>query len=251
MSLRLVVNADDLGMSSRQNDAILELIAAGRVTSATLLMNAPVLDDALRRLRALPQASFGVHLNVTQYAPLSAAPGLAPLLDAEGCFAGEARLHAARLAGALTAAIEAEWRAQIERLIAAGVTPSHLNSHNHVHTHPALLPVLRRLCRRYGVRRVRATRNLWPAGRTPSAAKRLAKTAWRIALERWVGARTTDRMADLASLLDNVAILPTRGCIEVMVHPGHPAYGEEERLLRGTWWAALRTAPVWVTWREI
>lgn len=251
MSLRIVVNADDLGMSTTQNDLILELIASGRVTSATLLMNAPALEGALAHMPSFPKASFGVHLNATQYAPLRRDPALGPLLDADGAFAGQDRFVRARLDGALLRALEREWAGQIERLRAAGIEPSHLDSHNHVHTRPALLPVLRRLSRRYGIGRVRATRNLWRGGQRPPAAKRLAKTLWRVALERWVGVRTTGHMADLLTVIDNAAALPANGTLEVMVHPGHPAYGDEERALLGPWWAALPDEPVLIGWRDV
>ena len=247
----MVVNADDLGMSTIQNDAILELVADGRVTSATLLMNAPALEDALARLQAFPKASFGVHLNATQYAPLHRDPALGPLLDVNGIFAGQDRFTRARLDGALLRALEQEWARQIERLRAAGIEPSHLDSHNHVHTRPALLPVLRRLTRRYGIGRVRTTRNLWRGAQRPAATKRLAKTLWQLALDRWVGVRTTGLMADLLTVVDNAAALPVNGTLEVMVHPGHPAYGDEERALRGPWWASLPHKSVLIGWRDV
>jgi predicted glycoside hydrolase/deacetylase ChbG (UPF0249 family) len=251
MSLRVIVNADDLGMSEAQNEAILGLIADGRITSASLLMNAPALEDALARLPAAAKVSFGVHLNATQYAPLRHDPALGPLLDADGAFAGQSRFARARLDGALLRALEREWARQIERLRAAGIEPSHLDSHNHIHTRPALLPVLRRLIRRHGIGRVRATRNLWHSANRPAAAKRLAKTLWQLALERWVGARTTGLMADLLAVIENAPALPRSGTLEVMVHPGHPAYQEEERALRGTWWGTLRDEPVLIGWRDV
>ena len=84
--IRIIVNADDLGFNPAVNSAIFELIAAGRVTSATLLANGPAAEEAMAQAAATRGASFGVHLNATQFRPLTGAPALKPLLGDDGNF---------------------------------------------------------------------------------------------------------------------------------------------------------------------
>jgi hypothetical protein len=98
-SLKVIVNADDLGTSLEVNNAIFQLIAMGRVTSATLLANGAALTDAAKRSKSFPQCSFGVHLNASQWQPLTHDPDLRPILDDSGCFAGKRVLRLHRGAG--------------------------------------------------------------------------------------------------------------------------------------------------------
>ena len=73
---RLIVNADDLGASDVVNDAIFREIEKGRVTSSTFLANGPGVDKAAKAAKQFPHVSFGVHLNLTEYYPLSGDPAL-------------------------------------------------------------------------------------------------------------------------------------------------------------------------------
>jgi chitin disaccharide deacetylase len=81
--MQVIVNADDLGMSREVNEAIFDLMARGRVTSASLLANAPATEEAIRTIPKFPQCSFGAHLNITEYEPLCRAADLLGLLDGE------------------------------------------------------------------------------------------------------------------------------------------------------------------------
>ena len=89
--MRIIINADDLGISQEVNDAIFGLMAEGRITSATVLANGPAVEDAAKRLAEFPKCSFGVHLNLTQFKAISSAPGLKPIVDRDGDFAGNIR----------------------------------------------------------------------------------------------------------------------------------------------------------------
>src|SRR5262245_983783 len=101
-----------------------------------MLVNAPGLDDAVERARALGSARLGVglHFNLTAGAPVSP-PGRVPsLVDRAGRFLPLARLLARALAGRLARDdLEREADAQLARLRAAGLRPTHADSHHHVH----------------------------------------------------------------------------------------------------------------------
>ena len=68
-SRTVIVNADDLGINHVVNDAIFDLMARSRVTSATLIANGPAIDDAVRGAREFSFVSFGIHLNLAEFEP--------------------------------------------------------------------------------------------------------------------------------------------------------------------------------------
>jgi predicted glycoside hydrolase/deacetylase ChbG (UPF0249 family) len=220
--VKFIVNADDLGASDSINDAIFQAVADGVITSATLMATGVALDAAARRTREFPGASFGVHLNITTHKPVTSQPALAPLLTPTGEFE-RSRYHHARWTRALTDAVANEWTAQVEKVRAAGVTVTHVDSHHHVHTNPRLFLALKRVQRNTGVRRVRGTWSIFDrehgAGR-----QRLAKRLWLRAMRSYVSTRTADEFCDFVMFLRAVregAYQPSAwpGVIELMVHP--------------------------------
>ncbi|MBF0623666.1 MAG: ChbG/HpnK family deacetylase [Magnetococcales bacterium] len=230
----IILNADDCGYDARVNQAIFELLGLGLISSTTLLANGLAIEEALARVGDFPGASFGVHLNITQFTPLSGHPGLAPLLNEGGAFAQDPRRIT--MDAGLRAAILAEWSAQIERVRQAGVAISHLDSHHHLHTVPALFGVLKTLQDRFGILRVRNTRNLYAAPQVlPDWRLRLKKGLWSQALRRWPPLTlTTDFFTDLTTfvILDRAGCLTPRGSFELMVHPGSVNSTYETRLLQ-------------------
>src|SRR5690349_11238443 len=81
----VIINADDLGMSERVNEAIFDLMAQGRVTSATVMANGPAFRHAISGISRFPACSFGAHLNLTEFAPVTGGPDAALLTGAGGC----------------------------------------------------------------------------------------------------------------------------------------------------------------------
>jgi len=148
---QLVVNADDLGMTRGVNRGIIEAHRSGLVTSTSLIANGAAFEDAVARIRPCPDLSVGLHVNLTEGKPL--APG------AKSSLAGRrGRLYplgalAARLTiGAVSSRdLEAEITAQAERVVGAGITISHFDSHQNIHLHPLAGLVLARVARRMNV----------------------------------------------------------------------------------------------------
>ena len=169
----LIVNADDLGASEDINREIFALIATGRVTSASILANGPAFSHAVAGALRFPKCSFGVHLNLTEYAPLSCSAGLNPILDRQGLLSR--RLHNIRFDRALRAASRLELATQVQRVLDAGVPITHFDSHEHIHTLPKLFPVLKSLQREFGIRKVRSTINLLSPTEQMAALRSLKK----------------------------------------------------------------------------
>src|SRR5579863_9711668 len=187
---RIIINADDLGASVRVNDFVFGLMERRRVTSATLMMNGPAREDAVAKIGRYQNCSFGVHLNLTEFSPLSAHPGLVPLLDASGRFTRAAL--SLPLSSGMREGVFTEWCAQIESARALGVPISHLDSHHHVHTRSDLLGVLRRIQKRFGICKIRMRRNVPGVSHPMGIVRRGRNLAWNAALRRYVHARTTD-----------------------------------------------------------
>lgn len=232
---RVIINADDLGISLRVNDAIFDLLDRHRITSATLLAAGPAFDDAVSRIPQYPHCSFGVHLNLTQFAPLSEKSGLDLILDEKGEFAGN-KVRLISLDSGLKAAIHQEWRAQIEKISSAGVKISHLDGHQHIHTVPTLFFVLKQIQREFNIQKVRISRTFVGKGRAYSLSKRLCKSAYNLAMRHYPPTRTTD---EFGSFWNYISLDLTRDIlpksVELMTHPGHKGYAEETRMLDTEW----------------
>ena len=161
----LIVNADDFGISEGVNRGVAEACERGILTSATLMVNMPAFEDALRVARGLPNLGLGVHLNLTSGVPVLPPQRVHGLVGPKGRFLPMGTLLRGLTLGRvpLTQA-EAELSAQIEKALEAGVAVTHLDSHHHVHVHPALHGLVVRLARRYGIKAVRSTVELRAGG---------------------------------------------------------------------------------------
>ncbi|HEY4337225.1 MAG TPA: ChbG/HpnK family deacetylase, partial [Puia sp.] len=183
MRSRLIVNADGLGISNTVNRAILESIESGLVTSTSIMANMPGFEDAVGLLRdhANGQIRVGVHLNLTTGYPLSREILDCPrFCNDNGRFIYDRKRRFFRLSRSERRAAYKEMQAQIEKVLAGGIIPAHLDSHHHFHTWWGVAPLVCRLGREYNVRRIRLTRNI---GRPPTLAKRIYKklfNKWRL-----------------------------------------------------------------------
>ena len=170
---RLIVNADDFGMTAGINRGIGEAQQRGIVTSATLMANSRAFEEAAALARSLagsnPHFSVGCHVVLLDGEPVLPAERVASLLQPGAQNGSHFRVKlndfvVASFLGKLQSdEIEAEAAAQIQRLRAAGVEPSHFDTHKHAHMFPA---VLRPLLRAARARNVPAVRNpfgqVWP-----------------------------------------------------------------------------------------
>ena len=233
-SVRAIVNADDLGMSDLVNDAIFELMAQGRVTSATVLANAPAFGGAARRIEQFPRCSFGVHLNLTQFEPLTRARRPHPLVDDRGQMS-RAIERATPSPAVLRAAYE-ELCAQVERVAAAGIAITHVDSHHHVHTRPQFFPVLKAVQRRYGIRAARLSKNLYAPEQPCPPLLMWGKRAFNAALRGLYRTRTTDAFTELETYTKLSPGEKRRvRSIELMVHPGASYAAGETTILQSDW----------------
>jgi predicted glycoside hydrolase/deacetylase ChbG (UPF0249 family) len=156
--IRLVVNADDFGMSPAVSRGILRAHRDGIVTSTSLLGNCDDMGEACALLSESPGLGVGIHLSLVGGRPVAAANTVRTLTDSEGAFFPRAEDLLWPLArGRIDVAeIELEFEAQIGRAREAGITPDHLDTHRHLGFVPAVGRALEAVARRHGIAGVRS-----------------------------------------------------------------------------------------------
>jgi len=158
---RLIVNADDFGLTQGVNRAIVEAHSQGIVTSSTLMANGRAFDDAVRRAASATGLSVGCHVVLVDGSPVFKKNRTATTLLNEkfddGRFYDSLNGFALRLLrGRINLDdIESEAAAQIRKLQAAGIVVSHLDTHKHTHILPRVLRPLLRAASACGVRAMR------------------------------------------------------------------------------------------------
>lgn len=257
MLRRLVVNADDLGLTAGVNDGIFDAHELGILTSASLFANAPATADAIRRARALPSIGIGAHLTLVDGTP-TLPPGRVPsLVGDDGRFRASWKPFIVACLQRRVSLVEVaqELTAQIERLRDAGVALTHLDAHKHVHAYPPVFAVVARLAVRFGVPVVRVPyeqSSAWSAWLSPGCDDHERRTARRQALlnaAMWTWAQRNYRAAASLGLRTpgfigrihtgvlsrktlKHALRASRSAVtELMVHPG---YVDDELLRAGT-----------------
>ena len=159
MSRRLIINADDFGLTPGVNRAILEGHTRGVITSTTLMANAAAFDEAVALARATPSLRVGCHTVLVDGSPVAPSEKVRSLLDDDKDGEFHRGLSAfARIAvrgGFSPEDIEAEAGAQFQKLRAAGIRPTHFDAHKHAHMFPSILRPLLRAARAADIPAVR------------------------------------------------------------------------------------------------
>ncbi|HWY68299.1 MAG TPA: ChbG/HpnK family deacetylase [Terriglobales bacterium] len=244
---RLIINADDFGMTAGVNRAIAEAHRAGLVTSATVMANGAGTDDAIAIASQHPSLRTGCHVVLVDGKPLSKPDNVATLIGSRnGTGArfrkGISHLVIASVAGQVrTADVHKEAAAQIERLQARGLSLSHVDCHMHSHILPEVLRgVLRAACDH----RVSAIRNpfepAWSVAATHKGsslrswhrsaqvtALRALQSQFRRAVDQH-GMKTADGTIGIAvtglldrNLLSRLVEAMPDGTWELVTHPGY------------------------------
>jgi chitin disaccharide deacetylase len=158
---RLIVNADDFGLTAGVNRGIVEAHNRGVVSSTTLMANGPAFEDAVTAARSTPNLSVGCHVVLvdgTPVLPPDAVDTLRAIRSAEpNHFYSSLSAFAARamLGGFDRDQLVAEVVAQIRKIQATGLRVTHLDTHKHAHVFPEILAALLRAARICGVRAIR------------------------------------------------------------------------------------------------
>ena len=234
----LILHADDLGMAHSVDRATFEALERGWVTSASILVPCPWFPEVVRFAREHPDADLGIHLALNsewtgyRWRPLSPAPSVPSLLDADGYLP---LVETEVVARAEPAEVERELRAQVDLAREAGISLTHLDSHMAtLFRSPELFAVYRGLGADYGLPLLLerdGDRNApAAAARDEALLDRVLSIGPGVPPERW-----------LAAYRELLAPLPP-GVYQLIVHL---AYDDEE--MRGATW----DHPDWgAAWRQ-
>jgi chitin disaccharide deacetylase len=239
---QLILNADDFGMTLGVNEGIIRAHREGILTSATLMANGAAFDDAVERARANKELGVGCHLVLVGGKCVATKDSVASLVDASGNLPDSLPLFVAKISSGIIRAeeIERELRAQIGRVRAAGIEPTHLDTHKHTHAHPRVMEALGKVAKECGIARVRKPienlRDSWEtslAGGQGVSMQILAAGAVRAiapqftAISRRYGLLSPDHFLGLAmtgqlgpTVLRGVIGTVVDGTTEIMLHPG-------------------------------
>jgi predicted glycoside hydrolase/deacetylase ChbG (UPF0249 family) len=242
MACRLIINADDFGLTLGVNRAIERLHRANALTSATLMATGQAFEDAIAIAKSNPTLGIGCHIVLTDGVPASLPESIPTLLGPDGKHFRPSLIDFvnALLRGRINEQeIEHEAGAQIQKLQNAGINITHVDTHKHTHLFPAVARPLLRVLERT---RITAIRNPFE----PDFTQRLAHAGWKRSLQLSVLSKlkpsfrrqsqireykvlTTDGTVgvsatgnlDPTTLSQLLAALPENGIFELVCHPGY------------------------------
>lgn len=149
MIKKLILNADDFGMTQGNTIGILMAHAQGVLTSTTCMMNMPFAQFALNEAKKFPKLGVGIHFVLTVGRPLI--EGAKSYTDENGDFI-RPKDYPDKKPHADSEELYREWKAQMEKFIEiTGHKPTHIDSHHHVHLLPWHVDVAKRLAKEYDV----------------------------------------------------------------------------------------------------
>ena len=156
---RLIVNADDFGLSRSANQAIIQAHREGILTSTSLMLNEPGFEQAVALARENPRLGVGLHLTLLcghATLPPEKIPGL---VNERGEFGSNPARVGLRyfVQPSLREQLRAEILAQFEKFRATGLPLDHVDSHHHLHAHPSIFRILLESAEDLGITHLRLT----------------------------------------------------------------------------------------------
>lgn len=205
--MRLIVTADDFGLTDGVSSGIVRGLTEGIVTSTSCMVCTPAACDRLTRWREALSGRAGVHLQMTDGAPVTGPERSASLLNGDGGFP--------RFPYGIGAfdprELRREWEAQVQRFLRSGLTPTHIDTHHHVHSIPAVFEVYCDVACAYGL----PARTL-----TPDMSRELRKRGVPCA-DVSTGWSAVDGESFLTTVRRMLDACGDRATLEIMTHPAH------------------------------
>ena len=184
---RLIVTADDFGLTLSVNEAVEVGHRRGILTAASLMVSGDAAADAVARAKHLPKLGVGLHLVLVDGVPVLPPEQIPALVGSDGRFRTKVLAQGVCIFCLPSARrqLAAEMRAQLEAFRASGLALDHVNAHHHFHLHPTIQQTLLGLAPEFGIRAVRL-----PLEPVAASGRRWA---W---LTGWMEARHARRLRD-------------------------------------------------------
>jgi chitin disaccharide deacetylase len=242
---RLIINADDFGMTAGVNRAIVEAHRDGCVSSTTLMATGAALSDAAAIAQRTPTLATGCHVVLVDGRPISDLASVPSLADPRN--AGRFRSRVPRLAFAAIRGrvsereVYREASAQLERLKSLGISLSHVDSHQHSHILPVVARAVLQAACEQGIAAFRnpfepawavaASRGNWSIQSASRSFQVTLLRAWQKQFTKLVSRyplRTTDGSIGIAAtgllnreLFSRLLDAMPDGTWELITHPGY------------------------------
>jgi hopanoid biosynthesis associated protein HpnK len=231
---RVILTADDFGLSEAVNEGVERAHRDGVLTHASLMVAGPAAGDAVRRARRMPGLRVGLHLVVIEGPAVLSPANIPDLVNARGWFPSDQLRLGLRyfFLAHVRRQLAAEIEAQFSTYAATGLKLDHADAHKHMHLHPTVARLMLQTGRRFGLQRIRVPAE--PPGvlaacqmRSGIGARLLY--AWSNVLRlqaHWAGIKTPDAVFGIARsghmtedhLLRLLSHLPD-GTSEIYFHP--------------------------------
>ena len=140
---KLIVNADDFGRHELINRAVERAFASGCLRSATLMAGGIAFEDAVALSKRIPGLGVGIHFTLANGNPILPPNEIPSLVTAEGVFHADYVSFLKRyFSGKISLAeVRAELAAQLQKVLRAGLKPTHFDSHQHLHHVPGIIEI--------------------------------------------------------------------------------------------------------------
>lgn len=247
---RLIVNADDFGLTERVNEGIVDAHRYGIVTSTTVIATGAAFEHAVQLARTTPALGVGVHLTLTEELPAADCARIPTLLDRDGRFHPNAASFVQHyFAGRIALdEVRVEFDAQIARVLGHGVRVTHLDGHQHLHMLPGVRRIVGGLARKHGIGAIRFPREplqsymLRERGAGARLLQQFVLNAF-CAIADASDARRPDHFRGFffggrltkVNLMRVLDALPGGGVCELMCHPGRQDDGSARAHWRYGW----------------
>ena len=214
---KIIVNADDFGLSRNVNNAIMTAMDTGICMDTTMLMNFEHTEEAAKLAISNKKVeNIGIHLNLTQGQPLTKKIRTESLFcDTNGIFNNKKTKRIFRLSKSEKVAVYEELIAQIQLCRKLGIPISHADSHNHIHEEPGVFPIVLSALESEKIPFLRLTNNL---GKT-AFFKQFYRNTYNLILKRKKLA-ATNFFGSISDFENFDKKIPENSIIELMIHPG-------------------------------
>ncbi len=235
--MKLVIfNADDFGISIGVNKGIIKSFNDGVLTSSTMMTNMPAFEDAVTLAKLNPKLGVGIHLVATLGKPVLPYNEISSLVGDNGMFYQKYSILLKNIISGKTKIeeLKAEFSAQIQKFLDAGLEPTHLDSHQHIHIFPAIFKIIIDLCKKYNITKIRKPDEKYSNGwriNKRQFHKLVLSSLSRLARKRIIENKiyTTNNCYGILNcgnitkdILKEILTSLKDGVTEIICHPGYP-----------------------------
>jgi hopanoid biosynthesis associated protein HpnK len=154
---RLIVTADDFGLTEGINDGIVEAHSRGIVTRASIIANGEAFEHAVLLSKQFIDLKIGIHLTLVAETPINQPDKIKSLIASNGKFVLNYKAFLSRyiMRKITLDEVYLEWESQIQEVLNSGININHIDSHQHLHMLPGLFNIAVALAHKYQINKIR------------------------------------------------------------------------------------------------